>query len=116
MDEANRCDRVALMQQGRVIALDTPAAVADSLGRGLFAVKVGARHAALSALRAFPHVHSVFPFGDVHHYTDERHDLAPQIVAAELRRYLADAGFADADVAPARPTVEDVFIERMGSR
>jgi ABC-type multidrug transport system ATPase subunit len=115
MDEANRCDRVALMQRGRVIALDTPAAVAASLDRPLFAVRAGARHGALKALRSFPHLHSVFPFGDVHHVTDRRRDLAPELIAAELRRYLADAGFADAAVAPATPTVEDVFIDRMGA-
>ena len=115
MDEANRCDRVALIQGGRVIALDTPAAVAGSLGRPLFAVRAGARHAALNALRLFPHVHSVLPFGDVHHVTDVRRDVPADVIAEELRRYLADAGFADAVVAPAQPTVEDVFIERMGT-
>ena len=115
MDEANRCDRVALMQSGRVIALDTPTAVAASLGHPLFAVRAAARHDALKALRTFPHVHSAFPFGEVHHYADERRDLDPQAIAAELRRYLADAGVADADVTPTPSTVEDVFIERMGS-
>ncbi|HVG70087.1 MAG TPA: ABC transporter ATP-binding protein [Vicinamibacterales bacterium] len=115
MDEANRCNRVALIQGGRVIALDTPAAVAASLGRPLFAVRAGARHAALNALRSFPHVHSVLPFGDVHHVTDMRRDVPADVIAAELRRYLAGAGFADADVAPTLPTVEDVFIERMGA-
>jgi ABC-type multidrug transport system ATPase subunit len=115
MDEANRCDRVALMQRGRVIALDTPSAVAASFDRPLFAVRAGARHDALKALRSFPHLHSVFPFGEVHHVTDRRRDLAPELIAAELRRYLADAGFADAHVVAAAPTVEDVFIERMGA-
>ena len=115
MDEANRCDRVALIQSGRVIALDTPAAVAASLGHPLFAVRAGARHAALSALRSFPHVHSVLPFGDVHHVTDVRRDVPVDVIAGELRRYLADAGFADAEVVPTAPTVEDVFIDRMGA-
>lgn len=114
MDEAHRCDRIALMQGGRVIALDTPAAVAASLDRPLFAVRAGARHAALIALRSFPHAHSVLPFGDVHHVTDKRRDLPPDLIAGELRSYLAAAGFADADVAAVPSTVEDVFIERMG--
>jgi hypothetical protein len=56
----------------------------------------------------------VLPFGDVHHVTDTRRDLAPDAIATELRRYLVNAGFADAEVEPASPTVEDVFIERMG--
>jgi ABC-type multidrug transport system ATPase subunit len=113
MDEAHRCDRVALMQGGRVIALDTPAAVAASLDRPLLAVRAG--RAALNALRSFPHAHSVLPFGDVYHVTDTRRHLAPDVIASELRRHLADAGFADAEVTAAAPTVEDVFIDRMGA-
>ena len=113
MDEANRCDRVALMQRGRVIAFDAPAAIARSFDRPLLAVRVGARHAALEVLRSFPHAHTVFPFGDVHHVADKRRDMAPEAIAAEMRRYLADAGFAGAEVMPATPTVEDVFIDRM---
>ena len=115
MDEANRCDRVALVQSGRIIALDAPAAIAASLDRPLFAVRASDRHAALKALRSCPHVHSVFPFGDVHHFTDERRDVNPDALAGELRRHLASAGIADANVARATPTVEDVFIERMGA-
>jgi ABC-type multidrug transport system ATPase subunit len=115
MDEANRCDRIALMQRGRLIGLDTPAGVAASLDRPLFAVRTGARHAALNALRRFPHVYSVFPFGDVHHVMDTRRDLPAEVIAAELRRYLVDAGLSGVDVAPIAPTVEDVFIDRMGA-
>lgn len=115
MDEATRCDRVALMQAGRVIALDPPAAIAASLDRPLFAVHAASRQGALTALRSFPYVHSVFPFGDVHHFTDDRRDVPPETVMAELRRHLADQGVTDADVRPVSPTVEDVFIERMGA-
>jgi ABC-type multidrug transport system ATPase subunit len=115
MDEANRCDRVALMQGGRVIALETPAAIAASFDRPLFAVRASARHNALVALRAFPHAYSVFPFGDVHHFADARRDRPAEAIAADLRLYLAAGGFADADVVLTTPTVEDVFIARMGT-
>jgi ABC-type multidrug transport system ATPase subunit len=115
MDEAVRCDRVALMQSGRVIALDTPAAIAGSFDRPLFAVRARSRLDALTALRSFPHVHSVFPFGDVHHFADERRDQPLDAIAAELHRYLVSAGVADVEVTPATPTVEDVFIDRMRS-
>ena len=115
MDEANRCDRVTLVQNGRIIALGRPSAIAASLDRPLLAVRVSARHAALNALRRFPHAHSVFPFGEVHHVTDQRRNVDPQIIANEWQRYLVDAGFVDAEVTPAASTVEDVFIARMGA-
>ncbi|MGE0445221.1 MAG: ABC transporter ATP-binding protein [Vicinamibacterales bacterium] len=109
MDEASRCDRVALMQGGRIIGLDTPAAVAQSFGRPLYGVRVANRYEGLLALRRFPHAHSVFPFGDVLHYTDARPGLAAGTLQSELRTLLG----ADATVETLAPTVEDVFMARM---
>jgi ABC-2 type transport system ATP-binding protein len=115
MDEADRCDRVALMQGGRLLAVDTPQKVAQSLERPLIAVRAASRYPALLALRQSPHAHAVYPFGDTIHYVDARKgEPAPQI-AAELRAFLVSRGFADAQVEPAAPTVEDVFIARMGA-
>jgi ABC-type multidrug transport system ATPase subunit len=115
MDEANRCDRVALIQRGRLLATDTPAAIAKSFDRPLIGVRATKRYDALLALRRFPHAHSVLPFGDVHHYSDERADAAPDQVIGELREFLASEGFADAEVTTLQPTVEDAFIARMGT-
>src|SRR5262249_52048080 len=53
MDEADRCDRVALIQRGKLLAIDTPKAVAQSFDRPLFAVRSGKRHEALRALREY---------------------------------------------------------------
>jgi hypothetical protein len=106
---------VALIQTGRLIAFDTPDAIARSFDRPLFAVRTADRRAALNALRSFPYVHSVFPFGDVHHVTDQRRDLSPETIAAELRAFLAGSGLDDADVAPTAPSVVEVFIAWMGA-
>ncbi|HMS03081.1 MAG TPA: ABC transporter ATP-binding protein, partial [Gemmatimonadaceae bacterium] len=64
MDEATRCDRVALMQSGRVLALDTPPALAAAYAHPLFAVRGPDRLALLAVLRALPHAASVWPFGE----------------------------------------------------
>ena len=112
MDEATRCDRVALLQQGRVIALDTPGAIAASFGRPLFAVEAADRYKALLALRAAPSTHSVFPFGASLHYTDAREGLDAGAVAAHVAGVLRGAGVTGARVTPAEPTIEDVFIAR----
>jgi ABC-type multidrug transport system ATPase subunit len=114
MDEANRCDRVALIEQGRLLAIDTPQAIVQAFDRPLIAIRAPRRYEALLALRRFPHTRSVLPFGEVHHYTDRRADAPPPAVIEELRQFLTSAGFADAEVAQVTPTVEDAFIARMG--
>jgi ABC-2 type transport system ATP-binding protein len=115
MDEAGRCDRVALVQHGHLLAVDTPAAIAQSFGRPLFAVHAADRYRALLALREYEHASTVFPFGSVLHYTDARSDLAPERIAHDVGAFLAARGFDDATVAPTAPTVEDTFMARMGA-
>ena len=115
MDEADRCDRVALMQGGRLLAVDTPKAIARSFDRPLLAVRAASRYPALLALRESPHVHAVYPFGDTVHYVDARQGEPPAAIATELSAFLASRGFADASVEPTAPTVEDSFIARMGA-
>jgi ABC-type multidrug transport system ATPase subunit len=114
MDEASRCGRVALIQRGRILAIDAPDRIAAAFGRPLFAVHGGERYRLLLATREYEHAASVFPFGDVLHYTDQRPDIAPNAIARELIDYLRSRGFADVTVTPARPTIEDTFMARMG--
>ena len=115
MDEATRCDRVALMQRGTLLATDTPPRIAASFGRPLIAVHVADRYRALLALRESPHAQAVYPFGESLRYVDGRTDAAADTIAADVRAFLDARGFADARVEPATPTVEDVFIARMGA-
>jgi ABC-type multidrug transport system ATPase subunit len=113
MDEANRCDRVALIQRGRILAIDTPAAVAASFDRPLFAVRAADRYRALLALRGWNQTHSVYPFGETLHYADRRTDAADEAIASDVRAFLSSHGIADAAVARTPPTVEDSFMARM---
>jgi drug efflux transport system ATP-binding protein len=122
MDEATRCDRVALIQRGTLLAVDAPDRVARAFDRPLFAIGAdraeapGAyRYRALLALREREQTHAVYPFGDTLHYADVRRDLPPERLAGELQAFLAAHGFADADVAQIAPTVEDSFIARMAA-
>src|SRR3954464_6023191 len=114
MDEADRCDRVALIQRGKLLAIDTPSAIAKAFDRPLIGVRTSQRYEALLALRRFPHMRSVLPFGEVHHYTDQRADAASPVVVKELRQFLESEGISDSEIVPLAPTVEDVFIARMG--
>ncbi len=114
MDEANRCGRVALIQRGRILAIDTPTRIAESFGRPLFAVRAGKRYPLLLAVREYANAGTVFPFGDALHYTDRRDGLMPDAIASGLRDYLRGRGFADVEVKLTAPTIEDSFMARMG--
>jgi ABC-type multidrug transport system ATPase subunit len=115
MDEANRCDRIALIHRGRLLAVDSPDGIVRAFDRPLLGVRASARYKALLALRQYEHAHSVYPFGDVIHYADTRADIPPERLTAEVRAFLASQGLADASVEAIRPTVEDSFMARTGS-
>jgi ABC-2 type transport system ATP-binding protein len=115
MDEANRCDRVALIQKGKILALDTPANIAQAFDRPLFAVRAADRYRALLALRAYPQANSVFPFGDVLHYTDNREDASVETIQRDVLAYLSVQGVTDVTVAVIPATIEDSFMARMGA-
>jgi ABC-2 type transport system ATP-binding protein len=111
MDEATRCDRIALMHGGRLLGVDTPAGIVAGFGRPLVGIRAKERYRAVLALRRYEHAHSVYPFGEVVHFTDKR-AAAPADIAADVRSFLASNGFGDASAEIITPTVEDSFIAR----
>ena len=117
MDEAMRCDRIALIHGGRILDIDAPSAVGGDFEYPLFAVRGADRYGMLKALRDFPHVQSVFLFGDALHYADGRRDASGEgmLIATEVRDYLHTHGFADVAVEPIAAGIEDSFMARMGS-
>ena len=114
MDEATRCDRVGLIQRGRILAVDAPAAIAARYPNPLLAVHANERHKLIQSLRDYQHAKSVYPFGDEVHYSDARTARAMDDIVAELRTYLAGSGFTDVRVKPISAGVEDAFMELMG--
>ena len=114
MDEADRCDRIALIQRGRLLAADTPDAIARAFDRPLIGIRGTSRYDALLALRRFPHARSVLPFGDVIHYSDQREAATAGVVIAEVSQFLESQGITGARVEQLTPSVEDTFIARMG--
>jgi ABC-2 type transport system ATP-binding protein len=114
MDEAGRCDRVALIHKGRILDVDTPAAISAKYRLPLIAVRARERYRLIRALRAFTHAAAAHPFGEDVHYTDTREHAAPDAVADELLAYLRREGFADAAAVPIAPGIEDSFMALMG--
>jgi ABC-type multidrug transport system ATPase subunit len=115
MDEATRCDRIALMQKGKILAVDTPDAIIAAFDRPLIAVRSADRYRALLALREYPQTFSVFPFGDVLHFTDQRIGLPAAAIGSEVTRFLAGRGLSGVSAEQIPATIEDSFMAYMGS-
>ena len=114
MDEALRCDRVALIHGGKILEIDPPREVGSRYPLPLFAVRGADRFQLLKALREFPHAHAVYLFGEDLHYTDARTGVATATVINELREFLAGRGHQDIEVSPIKAGIEDSFMELMG--
>jgi ABC-2 type transport system ATP-binding protein len=116
MDEAVRCDRVALMQTGKLLAVDAPATISERYDRPLIAISGTRRYGMLLALREVPDARSVYPFGDSLHYTDSRKHADAAAIGEDLVKYLRDRGFSDARAEPIQAGIEDSFMALMGGR
>jgi ABC-2 type transport system ATP-binding protein len=111
LDEAERCSRVALVHQGRVLAMDEPARLRALIsGRMLEVIAPG--RAAADTLRRLPGVVDAQVFGERVHVTLSG-DEEPE---ARFRAALATTTLAAAPVRPVPPSLEDVFIARVSGR
>ena len=114
MDEAVRCDRVSLMQAGRLLATDRPSEIGRRYPRPLFAVRGPDVLGLLGALRRFPHAAAVWPFGESLHYTDARAEAPADLIARELASHLAAAGQGGVSMSAIPASIEDAFMWYMG--
>ncbi|MGI6073272.1 MAG: ABC transporter ATP-binding protein [Fermentimonas sp.] len=105
MDEAGRCDRIALIKDGVFIALDSPKGIIDSYDKKLWAVEGGKMSTLLKTLRGNESILSSFAFGNRIHITVDEN-----LTTEDLKNYLQDKGFSEVAVYPVEPTVEDCFM------
>lgn len=106
MDEANMCERVALIQDGEILQVNTPAEIVDQFEKTLFAIKSDDNYQSLLDLRAFEHTNSVFLFGQSIHYTDQRKEFSMD----EIRSYLSSKGREGLEIERIKPGIEDCFM------
>ncbi|MDI9858524.1 ABC transporter ATP-binding protein [Flectobacillus roseus] len=69
MDEASLCDRVALMQKGKILDIDTPEGIIEKYPKKIWSIHASNMYALLQVARAFPNTHTCFGFGESHHLT-----------------------------------------------
>lgn len=109
MDEASLCDRVALIQNGRILDIDTPLSISQKFGRLLWSVKAKNMYQLLLDLRTFQDTESCFSFGDAHHLTLKNNELSEN----DIRDFLNSKQHQDIHIALIEPTIEDVFMALM---
>ncbi len=107
MDEAALCDRIALIQDGKILQIDTPQAIVKHYPKQIYNVRANNMYQLINALKAYEHNHSVYPFGEFVHYTDQRSDFNP----IKLKVYLESKNLSDIVIEKTKVTIEDTFME-----
>ena len=108
MDEASRCDRIALINNGKILASDTPEGISRAFGEPLWAIKHNDMFGLLNRLRQARQVNTVYPSGEYHHLTLKQ--------GADIKELISDLeipGVGKTTWLEVEPNVEDVFMKKM---
>lgn len=112
MDEANRCDRIALMQGGKILSVDTPQGITSAFPRQIYAVRADAMASLLRALSVFPADGAfAYAFGEYAHLSVPRDTVRSEAIEAFLQSY----GLTGISVMETGATIEDAFINLLRS-
>lgn len=109
MDEANLCDRIALIQGGKIMSIDQPARIVQSFPKPLFAVKAKDIYKLLQHLRSDEAVESCYAFGEYLHLTLHRDDHNEDQITAIAAKYHPE----EFVLKRVKATIEDSFIRLM---
>ncbi len=108
MDEANLCDRIALLQKGKILSIDTPAAIIDSYSDILYKIKADNIYHLHQDINEFQNTKSCFSFGDALHLSLSNNEEGN---ASKLLEYLTIRGHKNLMMERITPTIEDCFIK-----
>ena len=106
MDEASRCDRIALCNEGRILKIDTPEGIVRGFDKQLYGISAKNMFALLEKARTADGVEDCYPFGEKHHLVArEEFDEA---------KFVAQLGDIEGlQIIRTAPTIEDMFIKLM---
>lgn len=107
MDEAALCDRIALIQDGKILEIDTPDAIVKHYPKQIYNVSANNMYQLINSLNAYEYNHSVYPFGEFVHYSDSRNDFNPE----DLKTYLESKNLSSIKIEKTEATIEDTFME-----
>ncbi|MBN9381327.1 MAG: ABC transporter ATP-binding protein [Chitinophagaceae bacterium] len=106
MDEANLCDRIALIQKGEILSIDKPAGIVKAFPGDLYAVRASSTHRLLQNVRNYPNTATCFAFGDALHVTFKTPGSEPTALLDHLHK----KDHPDVAIEKISPTIEDCFI------
>jgi len=107
MDEATRCDRIALMKEGKIITIDTPAQIIDNYKGKLYSLKTPDIFNLLDCMQRYSISCNYYPYGEFMHvsFYNEKYNLQ------DFTNFLKTNGQSFSELTQILPTVEDCFIE-----
>ena len=107
MDEANLCDRIALIQEGKILSVNTPSTMIKEYPEQLYAVKGNNMYSLLKTLETYEPVLSSYAFGEFAHvsFKEKKADLL------QFEQHLKDQGIGQIEIQKTDPLIEDIFIK-----
>lgn len=107
MDEAALCDRIALIQKGSILKIDTPENIIKKYDKTIYDIQAKNMHQLILDLQRYPSQYSVFAFGEYIHYIDKNADFNPM----NLQEYLEKNRHSEIEIHISKTTIEDVFMD-----
>ena len=111
MDEARLCDRVALIQKGKILSINTPRGIIEEFKKPLWAVRADEMFALMNAVLADPLVASCYSFGQFHHVVFKSDKNNKE----ELEKITAKGNFSGVEIHAIQPGIEDCFMALMAN-
>ncbi len=109
MDEASLCDRVALIQKGKILTVNTPEGVTKEFKNPLWAIKANEMFALMNTIKEDPRVESCYSFGQYHHVVFKSAENNKE----ELEEISKKGKFSNVEIKPIIPNIEDCFMALM---
>lgn len=112
MDEARRCDRIALMQAGKIMSVETPERIIHNFPKPVYAVGTTDLYGLLKELRVDPAVESCYAFGEYLHLTVLAATTSEQSIHSIVQKYQPK----NLIIKEITPSIEDSFIRLMNEQ
>lgn len=109
MDEATLCDRVALIQNGKLLSVSTPQGIVSEYPNSLWAIRANEMYPLLQTIKADPGIESIYPFGQYHHVAFKTPDLNRE----KLEQIIKNGQYTGVEIKTITPNIEDCFMALM---